>query len=421
MTSVLRLATLSYAVACVDAGFSIRAGRHAKDWGPPTETLGNTQIDPAGWTPKPTAPPGARPEDWELRRRQQGVPMTDTCGFPVSKSNDPAIGCSDGAFCASSSGVVGCCSARDRRDCTILPTACVEVGTPPTRQPIDPQTLTCSDQARPRCVTYLYNVNFFEYLHGYSFLACGGEAGNSMIATSPFPGWSPTSRISTATPLATNPVTVTISPGVEASSTADYTSSTSHVGAIVGGVIGGVAGLALLIAGILLFLRYRRRREGEERVGDKGVGNSPPYPSQDFTPAGVYPSGLPDFENPSFYYGEIPPQMVHTPHPDAAAYPTAPQPPQPPPTSYNPANAPRNVRPPEIPSTFVPVARKPPTQDDIVSPISPQPYGELVSPADDPTTYTWISNPTPPPQSEYSQFSPPSPPQFQSYRPYHRT
>lgn len=86
MTSVLRLATLSYAIALVDASFLFWTDRDAGNgnWGPAKQTAGLTEIDPVGWTPKPTAPPGAKPLDLDLRRRQQtSVSSAATCGFPA--------------------------------------------------------------------------------------------------------------------------------------------------------------------------------------------------------------------------------------------------------------------------------------------------------------------------------------------------
>ncbi|KAL7625781.1 hypothetical protein AAE478_005004 [Parahypoxylon ruwenzoriense] len=429
MTSALRLATLSYAIAYVDAAFSIRTGHDAKNWGPTRQTVGLTEMDPAGWTPKPTAPPGAKPFDIELRRRQQSTSAA-TCGFPTNDISDPAINCNDGEYCIAMSwlGAAGCCSELNHRDCEI-PTTCIESRPSQSFQSSNSMTLTCSERARPHCVTYLYDANFFENLYGISFLACGSEAGSSTIATSPPPGWSPTSgtttELSSASGGPTNAVTITVFPGDNPSSSSTPAvasgsgSSPTRVGAIVGGVIGGVVGLSLIVAAILLFLRYRKKkREEDQGTGFKGMEASPPYPSQEFPTAGVYPSGPHDPQNHSFFYGELPPQMIQTSSQQVTGYPPQPQPP---PATYDPIAVLRDTRPPEIPSTFVPRPVKQPSQDDIVSPITPHPQGDLVSPVDDPTTYTWISNPTPPPQSEYSQFSPPPPPQFQSYRPYSGT
>lgn len=84
MSSVLRLVTLSYAIARVDASLLFWSDRDAGYWGPAKETAGISEIDPEGWTPKPTAPPGAKPFDHDLRRRQQTIASTSaTCGFPV--------------------------------------------------------------------------------------------------------------------------------------------------------------------------------------------------------------------------------------------------------------------------------------------------------------------------------------------------
>ncbi|KAI1135679.1 hypothetical protein F5Y05DRAFT_168161 [Hypoxylon sp. FL0543] len=427
MTSALRLATLSYAIARVDGSLLFWSGRKhdAGNWGPARDTVGAAEIDPVGWTPKPTAPPGAKPLAHDLRRRQQSTTTTlntATCGYPVDNSSAPAISCPDGAYCFEAEGVAGCCSEANRRDCRI-PTTCVEPSRSSTYTS-NARTLLCTDTAQPRCVTYLYDADFFENLYGVSFLACGEEAGSSTIATSPPPGWTPTSDISTApgslstSSDPTGPVTVTVFPSSTPSSSSSATpvaaaassSSASRTGKIVGGVIGGVAGLALLIAALFFLLRYRRRKatEGKQFEGS-------PYPTRDYPAASVYPGGIPEPQYTSDFYGELPPQMsqASTQHDHVAGYP--PPPPPPAPTNYHdPVALPREAQAQARPSTFIHISPKP-NDDDIVSPITP---GDGLNPADDPATYTWISNPTPPPQSEYSQYSPPPPAHFHSYRPY---
>ncbi|KAI4862121.1 hypothetical protein F4820DRAFT_35819 [Hypoxylon rubiginosum] len=429
MTSVLRLATLSYAIALVDASFLLFwSDRDVGNWGPATQTAGLTEIDPVGWTPKPTAPPGAKPLDFDLRRRQQTTAASaSTCGFPADNISAPAITCSNGEYCLAMQwqSVAGCCSEAERRDCRV-PTTCIESTRSQSTQP-DSRTLVCDDPARPRCVTYLYEANFFEYLNGFSFLACGsdGEAASSTIGTTPPPGWlsatgsePSTSGPSTTGSEPTNAVTITVFPGTSSSTSTgpvatepvNVSPGTSRTGAIVGGTVGGVAGLALIIAAIFFFLRYRRRRG----AGAKEVEGSPPYPRRSYPAASVYPSGLPEPQYNSDFYGELPPQMAQSSTQHMTGYP--------PPTNYEssyepnyePVAVPREIHRPTRPSTFVPGSPKP-NEDDIVSPITP---GDQLNPADDPATYTWISNPTPPPQSEYSPYSPPPPPQFQSYRPY---
>ncbi|KAI0883258.1 uncharacterized protein GGS22DRAFT_190574 [Annulohypoxylon maeteangense] len=427
MTSALRLATLSYAIALVDAGLLFWSGgrRDAGNWGPArhTATVGGAaaEKDPVGWIPpKPTAPPGAMPFDIDLRRRQQTTTVTSaaTCGYPVSNVNESAISCNNGEYCYENqfANAAGCCGEANRRDCRV-PTTCIESSRSATYSS-DPRTLICNDTAKPRCVTYLYNANFFENLNGVSFLACGKDAGSSTIATSPPPGWSPTSDTSTA-PEPTDsdptiPVTVTVFPSSSASSSSTPVpvadSSKSRTGAIAGGVVGGVAGLALIIAAIF-FLWRRFRRVRDDQMEGKGMEGSPPYPGRDYRISSVYPGGIPEPQYQSDFYGELPPQMIQT---DSMQHVTGyPQPPQ---ASYDPVSTvPRDMHPQgRATTTFIPISPKP-NEDDIVSPITP---GDGLNPADDPATYTWISNPTPPPQSEYSQFSPPPPPHFQSYRPY---
>ncbi|KAI0112700.1 hypothetical protein F4776DRAFT_346868 [Hypoxylon sp. NC0597] len=418
MTSALRLASLSYAIARVDASLLFWSGNHdAGNWGPARDTVGAAELDPVGWTPKPTAPPGAKPLDHDLRRRQQTTTEinTATCGYAIDNSSAPAISCSDGAYCFQARGVAGCCSEANRRNCRI-PTACVE-SIRSSSYTSNSETLLCTDTAQPRCVTYLYNADFFGNLYGVSFLACGEEAGSSTIATSPPPGWTPTSTtpgsLSTSSD-PTGPVTITVFPSSTPSSSttpaaaAATSNNSSRTGKIVGGVIGGVAGLALIIAALFFLLRYRRRKAAE---GKQFEGS--PYPTRDYPAASVYPGGIPEPQYTSDFYGELPPQMsqASTQHDHVSGYP----PPPPPATTYHePIVIPREPQPQARPTTFVHVSPKP-NDDDIVSPITP---GDGLNPADDPSTYTWISNPTPPPQSEYSPFSPPPPAHFQSYRPY---
>ncbi|KAI1377244.1 hypothetical protein F4677DRAFT_415693 [Hypoxylon crocopeplum] len=424
MASVLRLATLSYAVACVDASLLFWPGRNVGNWGPAKQTLGLADIDPVGWSPKPTAPPGARPFDLDidLRKRQQTTTAAATCGFPTDNASAPAISCSAGEYCFANqlAGVAGCCSEPNRRDCRI-PTTCIESTRSQSIQ-FDSRTLVCGDDpSRPRCVTYLYDSGFFENLYGVSFLACGEEAGSSTIATSSFLGWTPPGDITTtSTSQATSeasstsrdptiPVTITVFPGSSPSSPTPIvpqdTNSATRTGAIVGGVVGGVAGLALIAAALFFLLRRRKKRELEA----KEIEGSPPYapyPGRDYPAASVYPGGLPEPQYTSDFYGELPPQMGQTSAQHITGYP--------PPNTYEPVAVPRETQTQTRPTTFVPRSPKP-NEDDIVSPITP---GDQLNPADDPTSYTWISNPTPPPQSEYSQFSPPPPSHFQSYRPY---
>ncbi|KAI2629147.1 hypothetical protein GGS26DRAFT_115320 [Hypomontagnella submonticulosa] len=424
MTSALRLATLStaIAIACANASSLFWSGHHAGIWGPAKDTVGPAEIDPVGWTPKPTAPPGAKPFDFELRRRQQTtttITAVATCGFPVDNKSAPAITCDEGAYCfeVAADAAAGCCTERNRRDCKI-PTTCVETRREATQT--DPRTLFCDDPSRPRCVTYLYDENFFENLYGVSFLACGEDAGSSTIATSPPIGWAPTSDVTTTSAQSTssssahtdppNVVTVTVTPSVgPSSSTAPSVvdtggSGTNRVGAIVGGTVGGVAGVALIIAALFFLLRRRKKA----RTEPKAFEGSPPYTGANFAATNVYPGGLPEPMYNSDFYGEIPPAMTQA---SSTQHMTG----YPPPRNYEPVVVPRDNQPPRArPTTFVPGEPKP-NEDDIVSPITP---GDGLNPADDPTTYTWISNPTPPPQSEYSQFSPPPPAHFQSYRPY---
>ncbi|KAI0157881.1 hypothetical protein GGR52DRAFT_179861 [Hypoxylon sp. FL1284] len=423
MTSVLRLATLSYAVGLVDASLLARTDRHAENWGPARQTAGLSDTDPVGWTPKPTAPPGAKPLDFDLRRRQQSASSPDTCGYPTDNISAPAITCSDGAYCHAMQvqNVAGCCTEANRRNCRV-PTTCIESTRSQASQSAA-GTLFCNDPARPRCVTYLYDADFFENLNGYSFLACGtrGEEASSTIGTTPPPGWlsitesaepstpeptsESTSEPSTTESGPTNQVTVTVFPSPTVVTQASSSGTgVSRTGAIVGGTVGGVAGLALIIVAIFLLSRHRRRR-GERA---KEVEGSPPYPRRSYPAVSVYPSGLPEQQYNSDFYGELPPQMAQSSTQHMTGYP-------PPPSGYDePVAVPREIRRPTRPPTFVPGSPKP-NEDDIVSPITP---GDELNPVDDPATYTWISNPTPPPQSEYAPYSPPPPAQFQSYRPY---
>ncbi|XXH00757.1 hypothetical protein Hte_007108 [Hypoxylon texense] len=362
MTSVLRLASLSYAIALVDASFlSFWPDRDADNWGPATQTAGLTEIDPVGWTPKPTAPPGAKPLNFDLRRRQQTTASSaSTCGFPaenISAMEDTVM----------------------RYNGKVLRGVVVK------QIPVIAEYQRLASNPRDRSPLSLMLGRL-----------SGSEPTNAVTITV-FPG---TSSSTSTGPVATEPV--------------NTVSGTSRTGAIVGGTVGGVAGLALIIAAIFFCMRYRRRRGG----GAEEVEGSPPYPRRSYPAASVYPSGLPEPQYNSDFYGELPPQMAQSSTQHMTGYP--------PPTNYEsnfepnyepnhePVAVPREIHRPTRPSTFVPGSPKP-NEDDIVSPITP---GDQLNPADDPATYTWISNPTPPPQSEYSPYSPPPPPQFQSYRPY---
>ncbi|OTB18100.1 hypothetical protein K445DRAFT_314922 [Daldinia sp. EC12] len=307
------------------------------------------------------------------------------------------------------------------------------------------KTLICDNPDTPHCVTYLYNANYFENFYGVSFLSCGKETGSRTIATIPPPNWAPPSdtpsqSTSDQFPTGTDPtnvVTVTVAPSTSSSPdpiVADQGSSnSSRAGAIAGGVVGGVAALSLIAA---VFFCLRRRQSKKDEAEGKEIEGSPPFQPRDYPRNSVYGGGLPEPQYQSDFYGELPPQMAQTSTQHVMSYPQ--------PTHFEPVAMPRehrehrdhrdyrdhrdcrdhrdqrdqrdqrNSQVQAIPSTFVPTARKP-NEDDIVSPITP---GDQLNPADDPATYTWISNPTPPPQSEYSQFSPPPPPHFQSYRPY---
>ncbi|KAI8960107.1 hypothetical protein F5Y11DRAFT_281223 [Daldinia sp. FL1419] len=458
MKSALRLATLSYAITNVDASFLFASDRNAGNWGPEKHVAvaaaspasPASPIDPAGWVPNPTAPPAAEPPDFEIRRRQGRTTTTTiasiaTCGWPADNISAPAVTCGGGAYCHESpvALVAGCCTEKTRRNCKI-PTTCIESTRSPTTLTDTARTLLCDTPAQPHCVTYLYNDNFFGGFDGVSFLACGKEAGTSTIGTTALPDWAPPSDITSTSQSSnlpstgsdpTNVVTVTVSPSTSPlSSPAAIASSqdsgdSNRTGAIAGGVVGGVAALSLIAAAAFFCLRRRRQGKRNEAEG-KEIEGSPPFQPTDYPRNSVYGRGLPEPQYQSDFYGELPPQMAHASTQHVVGYP--------PPTQYEPVAISRDHRERRehrghrdsrdrresrdhrtsqiqaIPSTFVPGARKP-SEDDIVSPITP---GDQLNPADDPSTYTWISNPTPPPQSEYSQFSPPPPAHFQSYRPY---
>ncbi|KAI1801379.1 hypothetical protein F4811DRAFT_534639 [Daldinia bambusicola] len=443
MKSALRLASLSYAITNVDASLLSPSGHHAGNWGPAKDAVAASPIDPVGWPPKPTAPPALEPLDFQLRRRQDRTTTTTTasiatCGYPADNISAQAITCSWGGYCyeAQTALAAGCCTERNRRNCRI-PTTCLE-STQSQPSSIDlGRTLLCDQQESPHCVTYLYNANYFENFYGVSFLACGKAAGPSTIATSPPPDWAPPSDTTSQStseqfPTGTGPtdtVTITVAPSASSSPATIVTdpgsSNSTRAGAIAGGVVGGVAGLSLIAAAVFFCLR-RRQRKKDETEG-KEIEGSPQFQSREFTRNSVYGGGLPEPQYQSDFYGELPPQMAQASTQHVMSYPQ--------PIHFEPAAMPRehmehreqreqrehrdyrdsrNTQVQAIPSTFVPTARKP-SGDDIVSPITP---GDQLNPADDPATYTWISNPTPPPQSEYSQFSPPPPAHFQSYRPY---
>ncbi|KAI1076093.1 hypothetical protein F5B20DRAFT_341432 [Whalleya microplaca] len=420
MASILKLVALSYAIGRTNAGW-FQGPHDAKSWGPAKKTSGATVLDPVGWTPTPTSAPGAQPFNLDLRR-MQGQSTEKTCGYPIDDLNESAITCQGKGYCYSDRRFpfVGCCTELESRNCQI-PTTCLESTQLRSSQSVDSRTLFCEDPERPRCVTLGYEAEFYNPLTGYNFLECGDETGSSSIVATPPPGWGLSSDASTASSELTstsseaasdtsNGVTSTASPSGDPSSSAQ-SSRTTNAGAIAGGTVGGVAGLALIAAIIFFCLRYRKNKRAQE---------SPPPPNQeDFAPPGVY-SGPPGPHYNSSFFGELPPQMVEA-HPQQApaypqehptysqehsAYPE--QSPGYPVTGFDPVAVPSEPQGPVEPTTFSPVSPKP--NDDIVSPISPQNPEEV--------TYTWVSNPTPPPEGRYSQFSPPLPQQYQGYRPY---
>ncbi|KAI1260491.1 hypothetical protein F5Y18DRAFT_254844 [Xylariaceae sp. FL1019] len=399
-------------VAVADARlFQARSGG-AGDWAPATPTEAATP-NPEGLRPKTTSEP-EKPSERELRRRRADT-NSSTCGFVLNGLDNQAITCDEDSRCDFDrrESVVGCCS-MNAKSCEVH-TSCIDS----TRSlaTVGPLTTSCGDSARPHCVTYTYNVDFFHTLYGASFVGCAAEAATDgyEIGTSPGPLTSTAS--STATPTAAT-VTVTFSPSggsttTPGASSSDSPSGSKNVGAIVGGVIGGLAGLALIIAVILFFL-YRRKKRLREEEANPPLGRKMP-------PSDIYPNEvIPGSQYPSTFYGDPPPGMVQTSHQPEVGYP---------PNIYATPNqiftTGHNYSS-EAPSYFHPAAAPPKPNDEDVSPIEASPVSP-VSPAEHYNTMvSALSNPSPPlqplqpshRQSEYSPHSPPPPEQFQYYRPY---
>ncbi|KAH9904796.1 hypothetical protein F4778DRAFT_779974 [Xylariomycetidae sp. FL2044] len=434
MTPVLlRLATLSFAIAPVSARW-LRGSDHVdENWAPAKETGRSSglaaadSLDPfAARAPNPTpapTPPSSISSIWspiDLRRRQESEQFvgnaSQTCGYPVDFSSLPPFVCEGQETCTLNrhNGIVGCCDATT--GCRI-PTACVESTQTEDAFPGDPSTITCTDPARPSCLTYVYDVPFFENLSKASILQCAEEGGVATILTTPPPGSNLTSSSSSSsassTPSTTNSLSTSSASstgsGMGASSTptsgADGSGSggTKNIGAIVGGTLGGVAGAALLAAAILFCLRRRKRNQFQE----------PPLKSYEPEPdprSSVYPSAPPDSHFHSTFYGEVPQEMGQQApeHNYLTGYAQ--------PGAAGTATLARDNGSSLAPSSFLAITPHHEDDHDFVSPITPTSNAHLEDP--DTAYNTMVSNLSSPPQSHYNQYSPPPPQRYQSYQPY---
>ncbi|KAI0023542.1 hypothetical protein F4780DRAFT_54739 [Xylariomycetidae sp. FL0641] len=425
MAYALRLAALSYAIGPACGRRPQRADRNAGIWGPAERTGDVMASNPSGTSPTPTPTPAPAPAadlqlllpDPDLRKRD-GDSRTTLCGYPADDLSSPAITCNGQSYCYFDrhEGVVGCCTEQDVNDCT-LPSVCLE-STATAQWSGDPATIyNSTDPEQPHCATYAYDANFYEPLYGASFLGCAAAGESGTIATTPLPGWNPpgegTSTASSEESSATassrtssGGSTVTVTDGGASSSTAtaasDDSSNSTNVGAIVGGVLGGVAGLGLITAALLFFiLRRRKKKRAQEPAASLGRG--------DLSNTHMYTNEPPGSQYPSTFYGEAPPGMAQTTDQPFMAYPQ---------DTYGspPAVYARDDRSSRAPSFYTP--GQPKRIDEAVSPIEPSPVSP-VSPADNYNTMvSALTNPTPPPQSEYAPHSPPPPQQYQYYRPY---
>ncbi|KAF7514859.1 hypothetical protein G7054_g14938 [Neopestalotiopsis clavispora] len=86
MASVSRLAILGCVAAVARAQF-VKRGTETESWRPARETDGSNNLDPLGWTPKPTSAPEANAVEKELRRRDG----TSTCGYYSGYSSSPSL------------------------------------------------------------------------------------------------------------------------------------------------------------------------------------------------------------------------------------------------------------------------------------------------------------------------------------------
>ncbi|KAK6080147.1 glutamyl-tRNA synthetase-like protein [Seiridium cupressi] len=403
MPSLSRLSAFGCAIAIAGAKW-IKNIDESETWEPAQETEGIMNLDPAGWTPKPTAAPGANLVEMELRKRAG----TSTCGYYAGYSSSAAVICQGSASCILNSGdmAVGCCGSADVDDCSI-PTVCVpsRSASAYTASNLD-YTLLCTSSAYPNCVTYSYDRYDAQYA-GYSALGCGADAATYSVefyAPELGSALSNTGQSSSSTQTSTSTTSSTTSPSSSTTSTGTTSSSSTRIpggqttsppagsnsssgsstGAIVGGVVGGVGGLALIGLGIFFLVRHLKKNKNK-------AGSTPPpaAPAQN----NVYYSPGPG-PDPSLY-GQSP-QMGQAPQ-QFSGYP---------PAGFVAADHRTSMAP-----TYFSQSPKPSHYDSVsTAPVSP-----TGSPP--PVGYT-------PPlaggmQSQHQSYSPPPPQQYQSYNPQH--
>ncbi|KAM7215736.1 hypothetical protein V8F06_008846 [Rhypophila decipiens] len=217
--------------------------------------------------PEPTNPPVAvrepRRDNNHLLKR-----ATETCGFRNGNKDLP-LECGSGLYCFKDPAIsmIDCCRSADVQDCTAAVT-CLDR----TQSNLwtGGNTWLCDDLEFPACVTLRYGPGTYS---GYSWIACGRTAddfGTAYFETTDLVFTDPVETL-----VVPDPVTITITPTIEPStsstSSSSSTSSTAPaaataeassvpIGPIVGGAVGGVALIALIGFGIF-FLVFRRRRQ----------------------------------------------------------------------------------------------------------------------------------------------------------------
>ncbi|KAH8664061.1 hypothetical protein BX600DRAFT_512130 [Xylariales sp. PMI_506] len=358
MHSILRLSVFGCVLGVANAKWFKRSSE-AENWVPARPTYDVADLDPAGWSPKPTAAPGANLAEMELRKRAG----TSTCGYYASYSSSAAIVCVNQASCVVNDGeqAMGCCTSANVADCLVA-TACIESSRASLYTASDlALTILCTSAAYPNCVTYSYDAADALY-PGYSALGCGVvEAVYSVEYYPPVLG---SAKTASTTRTSSKTSTSTTTSSSHSASTASTTSSTSTptptpassgtaVGPIVGGVVGGVGGIALIAAAIFFFVRYSKRKKAADAPppgpqtfppntyppapGGPPMGQAPPQfapygyaavpvdnresmaPSSYLgpsptkgqfdgrNPAHISPSGSPAFHDPQYAYHQVPP------------------------------------------------------------------------------------------------------------------
>ncbi|ETS80119.1 hypothetical protein PFICI_07648 [Pestalotiopsis fici W106-1] len=407
MASISRLTILGCVAAVARAQF-VKRGTETERWEPARETDGIMNLDPMGWTPKPTSAPEANAVEKELRKRDG----TSTCGYYSGYSSSAAVVCQGSAQCIVNDwdAVMGCCASADINDCNIY-TSCL-----PSRSAASfsgtysDYTLFCTESDYPNCVTYSYD-SYDPLYAGYSALGCGYAAGvysveyYAPILGSALTGSSTTRTTHTSSKTrssatsgddslpgstsASSSSMSTTSSGSTSTSTAAAAASSSSggsTGAIVGGVVGGIAGLGLLALGIFFLIRQHNKNKQQQQ---------PPPPAQNngYFPPPQQPSPGPH----DSMYGSGQ-QMAQASPQQFAGYPQA---------AYMPGQDPRASM---APSTYYDPHSPKPSQYDSMMTGSVSPTGSPPPPAHTPPLAAGVHQP-----QQYQAYNPAQAGQYAHY------